>query len=133
MNEAPVQQRVRLEAPHLNCHLTRNNVGAAKDLSGRLIRYGLWNESKKMNEEIKSSDLMGATSIVITPEMVGRTVAVLTAIETKAEGWVYNENHKRSAAQMKFLQFVANIGGIAGFVNGTNQLKKILDDWINRQ
>ena len=54
-----------------------------------------------------SSDLVGATRILITPEMVGRTVAVFTAAEVKAG------RDKLTEDQVRWLANVTAWGGIA--------------------
>jgi len=55
-SEAAVQTRVRLEASRKGCRLWRNNLGATMDDKGNFIRYGLANESRQMNNYIKSHD-----------------------------------------------------------------------------
>ena len=56
---------------------------------------------------VGSSDLIGWTPKIVTPEMVGQTIAVFTAVECKsAHGRMSNE-------QKKFLANVSKAGGIA--------------------
>lgn len=55
-----------------------------------------------------SSDLIGWTPITITPDMVGKTVAIFTSIEAKTKGV------RLSRTQIKFIDAVRNSGGIAG-------------------
>jgi hypothetical protein len=62
------------------------------------IVYGLCNGS---------SDLIGWTSIEITPDMLGKKLAVFSAIEVKTE------TGKLSPEQKIFLENVKNAGGIA--------------------
>lgn len=50
-------------------------------------------------------DLVGWTSITITPDMVGQTLAVFTAEEVKATG-------KLTAAQERFRELITRMGGI---------------------
>lgn len=69
-SEGGVSKRVRLEESRQGNVLWRNNVGACEDAHGNFIRYGLANESKQMNERVKSSDLIGIRRVTITPEMV---------------------------------------------------------------
>lgn len=54
-----------------------------------------------------SSDLIGVTRVAITPEMVGRTVAVFTAVEVKVG------KDRLSKEQKQFLELVKAWGGIA--------------------
>ena len=126
-DESEVSQEIQAQAMYFNCNLMRNNSGACIDETGREVRYGLGNTSKKRNKLIKSSDLIGITKIVITPDMVGKTVGVFTAIEVKKEAW--NPNKKldsRETAQLAFIKFVLSLGGIAGFCNNVDSLKDII-------
>lgn len=116
MSEASIQQRLRLWASKRGVRLWRNNVGVLKDERGVPVRYGLANESKAMNQNIKSSDLIGITPVTVTPDMVGKTLGVFTAYECKAEDWSYRAN-KREIAQLKWLELVQSLGGIAQFIN----------------
>lgn len=116
MSEASIQQRLRLWASKRGVRLWRNNVGVLKDERGVPVRYGLANESKAMNQNIKSSDLIGITPVTVTPDMVGKTLGVFTAYECKAEDWSYRAN-KREIAQLKWLELIQSLGGIAQFIN----------------
>lgn len=55
-----------------------------------------------------SADLIGWTSIVVTPEMAGRKIAVFTSIEVKTKLGV------PSAAQKRWERAVMDAGGFAG-------------------
>lgn len=126
-DESTVQQEIQIQAKYFNCDLMRNNSGALKDDTGRVVRYGLGNVSKEHNDRIKSSDLVGFTKIVITPEMIGKTVAVFTAIECKKEAW--NENKildDREKSQKSFIDWIKKNGGFAGFANSVDRLKDLL-------
>lgn len=114
--EATLQQSVRIEASESGGRLWRNNTGAATDDNGRLIRFGLCNESAKVNAKIKSSDLIGLRPIVITEDMVGKTFGQFVAIETKKPGWRYTGT-KRERAQKKFIDLVISLGGWAKFTD----------------
>lgn len=80
----------------------RNNVGVARytDEKGhkRVVRYGLANGS---------SDVIGWTTVRVTPEMVGRDVAIFTAIELKRGKDTLSED------QINFGRAVIAGGGIA--------------------
>lgn len=116
-SEARVQSEIRLAAAERRdgSKLLRNNSGAGDiDGSGRVVRWGLGNDSKELNKVYKSSDLIGPTPVLVQPHHVGRTFGVMTCIEVKESGWTKPKNeHER--AQMAFLVDMANRGAIAGF------------------
>lgn len=116
--EARVQSLVRLEAAQTGVWLTRNNVGATVDPdTGRLIRYGLANESKQQNQRVKSADLIGFRKRVILAADVGTVIAQFVSRECKAEGWRYTGTG-REAAQAAWRDFINTNGGDAAFVSG---------------
>lgn len=126
MNEDTIQSHVRLAAANQGLQLWRNNVGACEDQTGRLIRYGLANESKAVNDKIKSSDLIGVTPVLITPDMYGRILGVFTALETKRPDWKYRDSDKRAVAQLRFHEIVREVGGFAGFVQSPEDMMRII-------
>lgn len=120
-SESNVQSRVRLEAARKGVRLWRNNSGAWKDKTGRVIRYGLGNDSKDTNEVLKSSDLVGWRKKLVTPDMVGTYVAVATLRECKPEDWVYTGTDDE-VAQLRFLKLCLEDGGDAAFATDDNTL-----------
>lgn len=116
-SEAAVVNSVTIEASRCGARLWRNNVGACVDKQGRLIRYGLANTSKKMNQELKSSDLVGIKPILITPAHVGCTIGQFVARECKEGDWSFGKDSSREIPQLRFLELVAALGGDACFVN----------------
>ena len=66
-SEGAIQGTIRLEASRKGLRLWRNNVGAFIDKNGNFIRYGLANDSKRMNDLIKSSDLIGIRPVTHEP------------------------------------------------------------------
>lgn len=121
VSETAVQQAIRLAAPRNDAILWRNNNGACKTDTGRQIRYGLGNDSHQINDEIKSSDLIGITRRIITPDMVGQTVGVFTSIEVKRDGWKYTGT-PREVAQNKWLHMILSHGGVAGFARAVSDI-----------
>lgn len=113
MRESEISQRIRLAiSKDTNAVIFRNNTangwaGKSQPAKGggrflpdaRPLRCGLCKGS---------SDLIGWTEVEITPEMVGKKVAIFTAIEVKTNtGRVTQE-------QLNFVQKIKSSGGIAG-------------------
>lgn len=127
MKETPVAQRVQIEAGNLGMLIMRNNVGACEDINGRLIRYGLMNESAKQNKIIKSSDYIAITPVRCFVDNVGVvTLGVFTAIETKASDWKFHHSDERAVAQAAFHAMVRDYGGFAGFATGPEDVRRII-------
>lgn len=125
-DETTVGNAVRLAAAYQGLQLWRNNTGVAVDLNGRHIRYGLANDSKQLNDRIKSSDFIGITPYLVMPHDVGRIVGVFTALETKREDWHMTPGDKRAVAQAAFHDIVRQAGGFAGFVQSTDDMMRII-------
>lgn len=121
-SESHVDSLVMLEAAEKNVTLFRNNVGACQDKTGRLIRYGLANESKEMNSRIKSPDRVGWRSIVITQDMVGTTIAQFTMREIKAASWTGRTLSPHEQAQASFMIMGLIAGCDVGFANRVGTL-----------
>jgi hypothetical protein len=115
-SESAVQSEIRLAAHDAGVRLWRNNVGVARDPKGRAVRFGLANESKNVNERIKSGDLIGWREVVITPDMVGKTLAQFVSIECKREGYRPGKT-KREIAQRRWAQLIVDAGGLALIVS----------------
>lgn len=115
-SEADVQALLRLN-PGDGVKVWRNNVGAMRDAAGRVVRYGLANDSYQMSAVLKSSDLIGWRKIVITPDMVGETIAQFVSYECKAAGWPALLSTERERAQAAWLRLVSEAGGDAAFIS----------------
>lgn len=100
-----------LDAPARGSRLWRNNVGALKDRTGALVRYGL---------APGSADLIGYQTITITPDMVGREIAVFCAVEVKSA------SGRLSAIQSRFLELIRRAGGMAGVARSAADIQTIL-------
>lgn len=113
--ETDLQQRIRLALgtdPQIK--LFRNQCGALPDpRTGRMVQFGLARGS---------ADLIGWRTITITPDMVGRQVAVFTSIEVKTErGRVRPEQHA-------WLGCVQAAGGISGVARSVGDAIRIVTD-----
>lgn len=116
-SEAAVQTALRIAASRLGWRLWRNNVGAVWSEDGTYIRYGLANDSRQLNEKLKSSDLIGIRPVIVTPDMVGSKLGIFVAREVKHAGWKYTGNG-REVAQGNFINLVNSMGGDAKFYSG---------------
>lgn len=124
-SEQAVQQLIRLAASDNGVHLWRNNSGMLYNQDGVPVRYGLGNDSAKINKRLKSSDLIGITPIVVTPEMVGATVGIFTAIEVKRSSWKWRATQEE-IAQNNYIELVIRNGGIGAFINDVDQFKSFM-------
>ncbi len=110
--ETPIMQLIRLG---LRIPLFRNLVGKFKTVQGQWVNAGLGKGS---------SDLIGWTPTTITQEMVGKKVAVFTAIEVKVPG--ARTEPSRIFDQTLFIEAVKRDGGFAGFADGVGPAKEII-------
>lgn len=107
MTESAYMKRLQVAAAKRGVCLYRNNVGMCRADDGRFIRFGL---------APGSADLIGWTPVVITPEHVGKTLAVFTSIETKSRrGRVRDE-------QRAWMDAVIRDGGIARIMREPEEL-----------
>lgn len=125
-SESLTQQQTRNLMHELGGQCWRNNSGAYQDERGNFIRYGLCNDSKQLNDRIKSSDLIGITPTLITQEMVGYYLGVFTALEIKHPGWTLRPSDKRGHAQAEFHRLVKEACGFAGFVTDPQDALRII-------
>lgn len=120
-SESNVQSEVRLEAAAKGIHLFRNNVGVLQDKDGRPVRYGLANDSSRLNKIIKSGDLIGWRRIRIEQSHVGSVIAQFVSREVKAGNWTYSGND-REVAQLAWIKLISANGGDAQFCNKIGSL-----------
>lgn len=125
-SEAVNQQQIRLDIGKAGMLPLRNNVGACQDQTGRLIRYGLMNESKELNKRFKSSDLIVPRPLLITPEWVGQIVGVFCSIEAKHSDWKFSESDERACAQQRWHELIRSYGGWSGFATSVQEARQIL-------
>jgi hypothetical protein len=116
-SEVRQQSLIRIAAAQSGVWLTRNNVGALVDERGVPIRFGLANESKVQNEQVKSGDLIGINPVLITPQHVGTVIGQFASVECKHETWRYTAT-KHEVSQLNWANFVISKGGYACFATG---------------
>ena len=92
-SEAWAQQQDRFKIARAGALAFRNNNGATPakcEKCGRRttpVRYGLANDSAKLNEQLKSSDLILGIPRLIRPQDVGRTLLQFGSDEGQRRGW----------------------------------------------
>lgn len=118
MSETPLLNRLRLLASSLGCFLSRNNIGMLRDTNGTCVRYGCFSPG--------GSDLLGYTPIIITQEMVGKKIAVFTAVEVKTATGILRKE------QDLFINAVIQAGGIAGVARNEEDLTALIRRGIDK-
>ena len=119
MSESALLRVLMLAAPAMGARLLRNNNGVLQDIRGNYVKYGLG---------VGSSDLIGWTETLITQDIVGRTVAIFTAIEAKMPG------NGPSDAQRKFIAAVLRAGGIAAVAYSSKDVQHAIQaHWDNNR
>ena len=133
--EGRVQEGVELASSSFFSRLLRNNSGSLQNKVGAWVRYGLGNISQKLNKKLKSSDLIGWTTITITPAMVGKKVAIFTAIEVKPNTFnIRTDGYKidsREWAQERFCSLVRDHNGFAAIVNSVEHYETTMRFFID--
>lgn len=131
MSESEIQKKIRLAIGSI-ARMFRNNVGSGwQGRSGSIkvtsdgSKYITLASPRPLKAGLceGSSDLIGWTSKTITPEMVGETVAVFTAIEVKTA------TGRASKEQINFIRAVIDSGGIAGIARDEAQAVHIIKNW----
>lgn len=97
-----------------DCRMFRNTVGTVQDKrTGHWITFGLM---------VGSADLIGWRTITVTPEMVGRKLAVFTSIEVKTA------SGKSRGNQTTWSNNVLKAGGIAGEARSEEMAVKLIEN-----
>lgn len=123
MKETELTKLLQHEASLSGHMLWRNNTGCMFDKTGRMVRYGLGNDSAKTNAYLKFPDLVGIKKTIITQDMVGKSIGVFWGIEVKRTGWKY-KGTSHEIAQKNGIDLINSLGGIAEFVSESGKLCK---------
>lgn len=113
MKEGDIESLCRLEAARNGMVIWRNARGFDNQ---RKVTYGLGPDG--------ASDEIGFHSVEITPDMVGKKVAIFTAIEIKKPN--AKTNKERLKKQKEFVATIRNRGGISGFATCPEDIPKII-------
>ena len=92
--ETNIMNKIMLSMSKKGYLIWRNQVGLFKTMDGRTVNIGIKG----------SSDLMAVKPTVITPEMVGQTLAVFVAVEVKTA------TGRQSEPQKKWQKAVEKLG-----------------------
>lgn len=148
--ESVVQSEIRQRAGSRGVLLWRNNRGAMEDpTNGRIVRFGLGNDSPQVDRRLKSSDLVGQiTELHFVPGHGGGyedKIARPVHVECKAEGWRFPDAWRgstpdeiersrapadaalrRTLAQWRWLYIHHQGGALAGFAQSVADFDRIL-------
>lgn len=124
MSEKEIQQRILLKLnSRRDIRVFRNNIGVA--FTGKLV----FEEAGRIILEFArriafgliegSGDLIGWKKVVITPDMVGKTVAVFLSCEMKTK------NGRSSKEQINWAEQVTLSGGISQVMRSPKEVDKI--------
>lgn len=69
---------------------------------------------------VGSSDLIGLRTVLITPDLVGTQIAQFCASEVKTP------RGRPTQAQLQFLDFINDVGGVAGVVRSVDEAVELI-------
>lgn len=122
-SETPLLHRLALALTNVGARVFRNQVG--NGWYGKLLKFTpggrvVIEDARPLRSGlcVGSSDLIGWQSIQVTPEMVGRRIAVFTAIEGKTG------ETRTTKEQLNFLAAVRDAGGIAIVVRDESEIER---------
>ena len=108
---------------------------AYEEKSNRPIFFGLGNDGVKNDESIRTHDWIGWYQVTITPDMVGKRLAIFTAIDAKKLGFKRKACYPigtREYGQDKFARRVIAAGGIAGFATNAEDVTTLITEFYQR-
>ena len=128
MKETNISKLIQIRASELGMRLLRNNVGKA--WIGEAVPVGggdvIIKNARRFHAGLGagSSDLIGWAPVKITPEMVGKTVAVFLAVEVK------RPKKNPTAEQVEFMDAVKKSGGYAMVARDPDDIDRIKGEII---
>ncbi len=124
MSEITIQRKIQLECTDSDTRLFRNSVGQA--WVGKAIHCANGDVILKRPMRVTfglapgSSDLVGPRSMIVTPDMVGRRVALFASIEVKTT------TGRATDEQTAWIDTITSLGGIAGIARSVEDARKLL-------
>jgi hypothetical protein len=122
--ETPLKHRIQLAISSEDTRFWNNPVGeawlgkAVRQPNGSFIIlhpkrvvYGLCPGS---------SDLIGAVSRIVTPNMVGKRIAIFAGVEVKTDDGIVSDKQER------FISTIQGLGGIAGIARSPEEALRII-------
>jgi len=134
--ETNIIRRIMLRLSGPTMRLFRNNVGTAYIGQSTIFRKSGTVQVDAGDVLVKqgrifhaglvkgSSDIIGIKSVIITLEMVGKSVAVFTAIEGKTK------SGRATAEQIAFINMVNGMGGIAFIARDEEEAEAFLNNYL---
>ena len=126
MSESNVQREAQLELAKHGIKTFRNNVGLG--WTGKLVRKTpdgtvVLACARPLHAGLckGSTDLIGYKSVTITPDMVGKRIAIFAAPEAKSA------TGRLSLEQKNFIRVVQQDGGIAGHFRSLIEALQLFD------
>jgi len=129
--ENNITKKIMLTMSRLGSRLFRVNTGRAyagraKRIAGSRDYVIFQARHITMGLTTGGSDLIGWTPIEITQEMVGKTVAVFSAVEVKTP------KRKATQKQLQFIERVTQAGGFACVAYSEKESKEKFEEYLNR-
>lgn len=126
--EHEIQRQITLKCSNRQVKLWKNDNGLAyqgKNITRSGTSAVIGNcVAFKYGLGVGTPDLIGCKSIVITPEMVGKRIAVFVGIEVKTE------KGRLSEPQKNFLAMLKEQGGITGVARSVEEAREIIGSEI---
>lgn len=123
--ESTLQKNIMLAIGKLlpNVRIFRNNTGTG--WVGKSVRKGslvIIENPRPLQAGLceGSSDLIGWTTVEVTPEMIGKKIAIFTALEIKTD------SGRASKEQINFITRVREAGGIAGIARSEQEATQLI-------
>ena len=132
MRESEREKLIRIELSKQNLVAWRNNVGhgwvATRVQHFRDRGYAVLRNPRPIHFglAVGSSDEIGYYSLIVTPEMVGKKIAVFAAVECKSA------TGRLSEEQKNFLSVLKDAGAIAFVAKTAADVIEGLNEWLHR-